>query len=171
MGQQRVCLAIQTIQEPKIEKKKVKARERAKVDQKERREHSLVKSKHRNQSCGQKKIVLGRPKEIEARKAFRNVMKAFGWVEFALTHQQKVHAVISTRTKAEARTKKERAMKVLILNQDFQPMKTPLKRDKAILGNQTIGIPAYLTIPLVQLAEAPLHAITQVILHGWHQSL
>ena len=66
--------------------------------------------------------------------------------------------MISTRTKAEARTKKERARKVLILNLDCQRRKHPVKKDMAILGNQAIGIPALLTIPLVQL------------LHGWHIS-
>ena len=63
-------LAVQTIQEPNIEGKKVKARERAKVDSKEPEEHSLVKNKHRTQNEGQKKIVLGGPKENEARKVF-----------------------------------------------------------------------------------------------------
>ena len=37
--------------------KKVKAKQRTKVDQQETEKRSLVKSKHRNQSCGQKKIV------------------------------------------------------------------------------------------------------------------
>ena len=40
-----------------------------KVDQKELEDHSLVKTKHRNQNCGLKKIVLGGLKENEARKA------------------------------------------------------------------------------------------------------
>ena len=44
-----------------MREKKVKATERAKVDQNEPEEHSLVKSKHRNQNCGLKKIVLGGP--------------------------------------------------------------------------------------------------------------
>ena len=43
----------------------------AKVDSKKPEEHSLVKSKHRTLNSGQKKIVLGGPKEHEARKVFR----------------------------------------------------------------------------------------------------
>ena len=50
--------------------------------------------------------MLGGPKENEARKSFEKVMNAFGRVEFAMTHQKRVQAVISTRTKAEARIKK-----------------------------------------------------------------
>ena len=111
--------------------------------------------------------MLRGPKENEARKAFRKVLKAYGKVVFVLTHQERVQAMISTRTKAEARTKKERARKVLILNLDRQPREHPVKKDMAILGNQTIGIPALLSIPLVQL----LHGMARDILHGWHQSL
>ena len=84
--------------------------------------------------------------------------------------------MISTRTKAEARIKKARARKllihnqdfqVLIHNQDFQPLKTPFKRDKAIPGNQTIGIPTLPTIPQRQLQRVKIHGT----LNGWHQSL
>ena len=137
------------------------------MDAKGPKEHSLVKSKHRTPNRGQKKIVLGSPKENEARKAFREVLKASGKVVFVRTHQKRVQAMISTRTKAEARTKKERARKVLILNLDVQPRKHLVKKDMAILANRTIGIPALLTIPLVQL----LHGMARDILHGWHQSL
>ena len=118
-----------------------------------------MKSKHRNQNCGLKKIVLGGPKENEGRQAFHRVMKAFGMVEFALTHQKRVQGVISTRTKAEARTRKERARKVLVHNQDFKPLKTPLR-------NQTIGAPTLPTIPQLQLQRGTL----QGTIHGWHPS-
>ena len=45
-----------------------KEKAQAKVDLKEPEEHSLVKHKHRTLKGGQKKIVLGGPKEREARK-------------------------------------------------------------------------------------------------------
>ena len=133
MGQQRVCLAIQTIQEPKIEKHK-------------------GKGKNKGGSTGNGRAFLGEEQaqesELWSEEACAwwsegkrgNVMKAYGRVEFALIHYKKVQAVISTRTKAGARIKKERAMKVLILNQDLQPLKHPVKKDVAILGNQTISI-------------------------------
>ena len=59
------------MRELNIEEKRVKADERAKVGSKQPEEHSLVKSKHRKQNGGQKKIVLGGPKENEARKVSR----------------------------------------------------------------------------------------------------
>ena len=41
---------MQTIQESQIEEKTSKVKEKAKVDQKELEEHSLVKSKHRTRN-------------------------------------------------------------------------------------------------------------------------
>ena len=90
MGQQRVCLEVQTTLEPKIKGRKEEAKERAKVNPKDLEEHSLVTSQHRNQNCGLKMIVLGGPKEYEERKAVQKVMKAFGRVEFELTRQIRV---------------------------------------------------------------------------------
>ena len=66
------------------------------MDSKEPEEHSLVKNQHRTLNGGQKKIVLGGPKEREARKVFRKEMKAFGKFFFALTNQKRVQAMIST---------------------------------------------------------------------------
>ena len=70
------------------------------MDSKEPEEHSLVKNKHKTPNRGQKTTVLGGPKENEARKVFRKVMKAFRKVVFALTNQKRVQAKISTRAKA-----------------------------------------------------------------------
>ena len=120
-----------------------------------------------NQNCGLKKIALGGPGENEARQAFQKVRKALGKVDFAPTHQKKVHAVIVTRTKAEARINKEKAREVIVLNLDFQPLRTPLKTDKAVPGNQTIGIPTLPTIPQLQLQCGRI----QGTLHGWYKSL
>ena len=47
------------------------------MDLKEPEEHSLVKNKHRNQNGGQKKIVLGGPKEREASKVFSKGNEGF----------------------------------------------------------------------------------------------
>ena len=46
------------------------------------------------------------------------------WISHS-AHQERVQAMISTRTKAEARTNKERARKVLILNLDVSASETP----------------------------------------------
>ena len=66
------------------------------MDSKEPEEQSLVKNQHRTLNGGQKKIVLGGPKEREASKVFRKEMEAFGKVVFALTNQKRVQAMIST---------------------------------------------------------------------------
>ena len=78
------------------------------MDSKELEEYSLVKNKHRTLNGGQKKIVLGGPKEEEARKVLRMVTKAFRKVVFALTNQNKVKGMNSTCTEAEARIRKEK---------------------------------------------------------------
>ena len=54
-----------------------KEKEKAKVDSKEKEEHSLVENKHRTLNGGQKKIVLGGTKEHEARRACQKAMMAF----------------------------------------------------------------------------------------------
>ena len=77
--------------------------------------------------------------------------------------------MISPRTKVEVRITKERVRKVVILNLDFQPRKHPVKKDIAMSGNWTIGIPAIgLTSPQLQLLGG---LARELILHGWHQSL
>ena len=83
-----------------------KEKVKAKVDPKELVEHTLVKNKHTAMNGGQKKTVFGGPRVKEARKVYRKVMKAFRNVVFALTHQKRVQAMISSWTEAEARTKK-----------------------------------------------------------------
>ena len=62
---------------------------KAKEDSKELEEYSLVKNKHRTLNGGQKKIVLGGPKEREARKVSRKVMEAFRKVGFRTYQPEK----------------------------------------------------------------------------------
>ena len=94
---------------------------------------------------------------------------AFRKVVFALTSQIKAQARITPRTKAKERTKQEKARKALILNLDFQPLKHRMKKDMAMLGNRTTGLPAIgLTSPGLQL----LGGLTRkLILHKWWQPL
>ena len=86
-------------------------------------------------------------------------------VVFALTNQKRVQAVISSRTKSEARTKKERARNVFL---DFRLQKHPVKKGTTSPGNQTLGIPASLTILQAQLLSEALHCVARDIVHGWH---
>ena len=97
-----------------------------------------------------RRLCLVQRKEV--RKVFQEAMKSTRTVVLALKYQKRVQARISTRTKAEARTEKERVRKVLILNLDVQLWKHPVNKDMAIPGNRTMGLPAIgLTIPQPQL--------------------
>ena len=164
-------MAVHTIQDRKIQEKKVKGKEKVKVNQEEQEEHSSVNNGNRNQNCGQKKTVLVGSKENEVRKAFRKAMRAFGRVDFALAHHKRYQAVIMTLTKVRARIKKEKTRNVPFNNQDFQHLTIRSKRDKFIPQNRSIGIPIALMIPPIQLAEAPLRGTIQDTLHGSHQFL
>ena len=107
-------------------------------------------------------------------------MKAFGKVVFALTNQKRVQAMISTRTRAKARTKK-RVRKVLFLNLDFQPRKHPVKKEMALLESDdwsssqwlddsctlvagcfcTTARTAWMVAPSLNLANHPTQVIIQ----------
>ena len=104
------------------------------MDSKEPEEHSLVKR------MVVRRRLSGGTKEREARKVVREVMKAFRKVVFALSHQKRVQAIISSRGRDQKGKGKEGAY--LNLNQDIQPLKHPEKKDLAMSGNQTIGTPA-----------------------------
>ena len=84
------------------------------------------------------------------------------WV-FALANQRKAQARISSSMKAEE------AREALILNLDFQPRKHPVKKDFAMPGSQTTGLPA---IGLASLQPQLLRGLArELILYGWRQSL
>ena len=65
-------------------------------------------SKHKILNGGQKRTVLGVPKERKARKAGQKAMMALRSVVFALTSQIKAQAREKPRTKARKRTKMEK---------------------------------------------------------------
>ena len=65
-------------------------------------------------------------------------------------------------TKARAKIKKK-AREVPVHRQDFQPLNTPLKRNKVLSGNQAIGAPIALTI--LQRVRGTI----QDIRLGWHE--
>ena len=100
------------------------------------------------------------------KKGFSKGNEGFWKSRFRTYQPEKVQAMISTRAKAEARTKKERVRKVLIFSPAFQLLKHPVKKKMAIPGNQTIGIPDLLTTPPVQLLDG---LVRELVLHGWRQ--
>ena len=125
-----------------------------------------MRNKHRILEGSRKKIVLGSSKEEEARRVHRKVKNASLKVDFRTCQSEQIASSDYNPHKAEARTEKERAKKVLILNLAFQPRKHPLKKEIASPRNQTIGIPASLT-DLVLLRNGT----AREILHGWMASV
>ena len=80
-------------------------------------------------------MVLGGPRVKKERKFLRKVKTTFLKVNSVPIIQRTVQVTNNTtRTKAEAKIRKEKAMKVLVLNQDFQPQKHPVKKDIVFLG-------------------------------------
>ena len=101
----------------------------------------MAKNKHKVLKCGQKRILLGGPKDAKTRKDCQKAMMALRRVVVALTIQIKAQARIIPRTKARESPKTERARKKLILNPDFQPLKHLKKKDIATPRNLMIGLP------------------------------
>ena len=103
----------------------------AKVNPEELEEHTLVKNKLKTLNCGQK-IVLGSQREKRGKKGSSKGKNYQSESDSRTYHPEKrEQAMISARTKEEARMRKE----------TFQPRKHQVKKDMAIPGNQTIGIP------------------------------
>ena len=121
--------------------------------------------KHKIETCGPRRTLLGGPKERRARKACQKSVMAFTRVVLALTNHTKVQARILTTTKARERTKKERAMMANIHNLGSQPRKHLMKKDMVMPGNQMTGLPASgLTIHGLHLLDG---LAQKPILLGW----
>ena len=137
--------------------------------QKEAEEHSLAKNKHKILKCGQRRTLLGAPKDAKARKACQKTMMAFRRVVFALTSQIKAQARIVPRTKARESSKKEKVRKKLILNPDIQPLKHLKKKDIVMTENLMTGLPVSgLMILGLQLLDGIARKLT---LLGWRYPL
>ena len=176
-------MAVQTIQEPPSKEKK-RQRKKSKSGIK-RTGRALLGGEHaQDPEWWSEEDCVWWSNRKRDKKVFRKVMKAFGKVDFALPHQIRVQAMISTRTKAKAKakTKKKKARKVLILNPDFQPLKHPVKKDMAMPWESddwsssqwlydacgpaagcscTRAHTAWMVAPSVNLANHPTQVITQ----------
>ena len=100
----------------------------------------LVESKLKTPSCGLKKIVLGGPKENEARKAFQKSNEGVWRCGCRTFHPEKGSSNDFNPRKSRRQGPKKQGQKVLILTQDFQPLKHQMKEYKAITENE-FGIP------------------------------
>ena len=124
----------------------------------------MVKNKHRILNGSQKMIVLGGPKEEEARGVLRKVK--IGPSESGRRTFQSEKSVGSDFDAHRGRGKERKGKgKEGAYQSGFSASEAHSEeRKKTVLGNQTIDIPTSLTI-LVQ------HFRQLEILHGWHQSL
>ena len=144
-----MCLAVRTIQGPPGEKKKRKGK--GKGRRRSKRTGRAFFGDERSTNGGQKRTLLGGPKERKARKAGQKAMMVFRRAVFAPYQPDKgAHKDFSPK-KEEKMIKKEKAKKELFLNPDCQPQKHLMEREKAPPGNQTVGLPVIgLTIPGLQ---------------------
>ena len=151
MGRQRACLAVQNVAgSPSYKEEEVKEKAKAKVDSRALVRHTLVKKKHEILNGGQKKTVFGGPRAKKARKALRNVRTTFLKVILVPIIKKGYRWWIPLVQKEEARIRREKEKKVPFPDQDLLPRKHLVKKDVAILGNLTIGIPVKLMLPQIQ---------------------
>ena len=147
-------------------KKKQTQRQRQKWIQKEPEQYSSVVNEHRILNGGQKKTWFVGPEERKA-KACRMAMKASRRAVFALTSQKKGAGKDFILHKGRGKDpKKKRARKPLIHNREFQHLKHPMKKDMAMLGKRTTGLPAIaLTSPQLHLLGIQLMLFSILAAH------
>ena len=113
------------------------------------KKRSKGKRKNKGGLTGSGRAFLGEEQAHESElwsSAVQKVTKAFGKVDFALAHLERVEAVIFCKTKAMAKTNKEKERVMPIHRQDFQFLKISLKRNLVLFVNKAIGTPIALTI-------------------------
>ena len=139
MGPGQLLLAVQTIQGPTGEENKKVQEDRKSILW--RRTSTILNG-------GQKRTLLGGPKERLVRNAFQKAMMAFRKVGFRTYQSEKGAGKDCTQNKGKGKDQKGKCKEKLILNPDFQPLKHSMKKDMAILWNRTTCLPAIgLTIP------------------------
>ena len=111
------------------------------------------------------------PKEREARNIFRKVRNVFFVFEdgFCTHHSEKSAGSDCNQHKGRGKDQEGKGMEGACQS-GFSASEGTQKREIASRGNQTIGIPALLTIPLALLLSGLVHGVARDILHGWRQS-
>ena len=94
-----------------------------------------MKSKHKTPSCGLKKIVFGGSKENEAKKGFSKSNGGVWKCGCRTYHPEKGSSNDFKPPQGKRQGPKKKEQKVLLLTQDFQPLKHQVKKDMAIPGN------------------------------------
>ena len=93
-------------------------------------------------NSGQKRTLLGGPKERKARNTCQKAMMVFRRVVFALYQPDKGAGKDVHQNKGRGKDQKGKAKKEPFLNPDCQPQKHPIKKERAAPGNQTIVLPS-----------------------------
>ena len=101
----------------------------------------MAKNKHKILNGGQKRTLRGGPKESKARKKGWS-MSNDGFQKGGFHPYKPEKGANKDYTHNKDTGPKRERRKELILNPDFQPLKHPLKKNMATLGNRTTGLPA-----------------------------
>ena len=91
-------------------------------------------NKHKILNGGQKRTLLG----VQSKERQERLVKG----GFRPYQPDKGAGKDCTQNKGKGKNQKKKARKELILNPDFQPLKHPVKKDMAMPGNRTTGLPA-----------------------------
>ena len=109
------------------------------------------------------------PKEREARNIFRKVRDVYFEDGFRTHHSEKSAGSDCNQHKGRGKDQEGNGMEGAYQSGSSASEGTQ-KREITSPGNQTIGIPALLTIPLALLLSGLVHGVARDILHGWRQS-
>ena len=136
------------------------------MDSEEKQEHSLVEKQAQQPELRSEEDRAWWSRGKRGKKGFSKSNESFRKCGFRTKPTRKgFEQWLQPTHRKKQGSKRKSARKAPIYNQGFQPLKTPLKRDKAFPWNQTIGIPTLPTIPQLQ----QLRGTIQNTLNGWHQ--
>ena len=125
-------------------------------------------NKHRTLNGGQKKIVRRGQQEM-GKKGFSKGHEGFQKGGFRTYQPEKGAGNDFNPHKGRRKDQKGKGKEGTHPQSVLSARKHPVKKDMAMSGNQTVGLPAIgLTIPQLQLLGG---LARELILHGWHQSL
>ena len=149
------------------EKEKGKRKEKAQGKQKKSGRAFLgEEKKHKIQDCGQKRTLLGGPKDAKKKNQLSKSNDGSQKGSFRPYHPDKGAGMdhVQNKGKGYSPTQKK-ARKKLILNTDFQPLKHLKKKDIPTPGNLMTGLPVSgLTSLGLQLQDGTMR---EIIVHEW----
>ena len=119
--------------------KRINGKVKVNADPEGSAEHSLSENKHKVLNGGQKRTLLGGPEE-KNKKGWSKSNSGFQKGGFRPFQPDQGAGKDYTQNKDKRKNQKGR--KEFILNSDFHPLKHPVRKDMAMLGNRTTGLAA-----------------------------